>query len=219
MLASPKGALTHLILANNRISINGVYALGHSLGATTPGSKHVLDVAPGDPQSELYGDNATLQVLNLRLNRIGDEGGAELCTLLLRNNTLCRLDISANDLGKETTTALATLIRKNGKKLVSIDVSCNKLGSGVAPGHVSSVPTPSGGSGPGSQARINSASSSTGSEMLDSLSVEHDAAGKTLFEAISHNKYISHLDLRVTDIPVEYVAAIQGIIVENGQGF
>lgn len=196
VLASSKTVLTHLILANNKLNVVGVHAIGHALAASDP-------VKSNAAERKKYGDNNTLQVLNLRLNRLGDEGGAELCNLLLRNNSLRVLDLSANDLGKETTKALCALIRKNGKQLRSIDISCNKLGNAVNTSQ-SLENTEKGAS-----SRIGSASSNG-----DAKIVEQDATGKALFEAVSHNKYISTLDIRVTDIPAEYIGAIQGIIVE-----
>jgi len=211
VLASPKSALTHLILANNRISVVGVHAIGHALASSidlkvTSLQKQNQAAPQQIAQARKYGENCTLQVLNLRLNRLGDEGGAELCSLLLKNNTLRTLDFSGNDLGNETTKALCALIRKNGKQLRSIDISCNKLGNASSSSATASSPDSLEKS---IISRIGSASSSG-----DASIVEQDATGKVLFEAVSHNKYISTLDLRVTDIPAEYLGAIQGIIVE-----
>lgn len=208
VLASPETVLSSLILANNRIGINGVYAIGHALGKSSSDGKHILQAGKSDKQAALYGDNTSLHVLNLRLNRLGDEGGAELCELLLRNDTLRKLDLSANDLGKQSTAALTQLIKKNGTRLVSIDVSCNKLGSGS--GAISSQTVED-----SEQVATSGADDSPVSPLgADAPQVEHDAAGKSFFEAISHNKYLSNLDLRMTEIPTEYIGAIQGIIVE-----
>ena len=141
------------------------------------------------------------------LNKIGDEGGAELFTLLIRNNTLRNLDVSANGFGKLSVEAMGVLLKRNGNKLSSIDVSCNRLGTTIQ------VVDTKDKSAVGS--RVNSAGSKA--DELEQAHVEPDVSGKILFEAISYNKYITTLDLRVTDIPQEYLVAIQGVVLENGE--
>ncbi|KAJ3391413.1 T-complex-associated testis-expressed protein 1 [Lobulomyces angularis] len=219
VLASPKTNLNSLILANNMISFRGAHAIGKALASLNTETKvqklpiNGLNTSNNEKKPE-FGENSQLKVLNLRLNRLGDEGGEELLNLLLKNNFLTTLDLSGNNLGQKSIKSLCTLIRKNCPKLRRIDISCNKLGSRGGEKINQIINNLSGvvEKGNNTNSRVNSAG--TQSSSGDSGQIEPDAAGKSLFEAISHNKYISTLDLRITEIPSEYVVAIQGIVVE-----
>ncbi|KAJ3070962.1 hypothetical protein HK102_006549 [Quaeritorhiza haematococci] len=117
----------------------------------TAATAQQTDISRGaDKDEPLTGNNKSLTYLNLRLNRLDDAGGAILCTYLHRssfpetsnaagndsnenpnsddyNTTLETLDLASNGLGIETVKALSALLKKNGRALREIDVSCNKL--------------------------------------------------------------------------------------------
>ncbi|KAJ3333504.1 T-complex-associated testis-expressed protein 1 [Blyttiomyces sp. JEL0837] len=200
MLASPCTVLKHLNLGNNKIGRQGAYSMGKALQ-----------------------QNTSLEYLNLRMNVIGDEGGASLCASISKvialppNSTtepsaLQFLDLSSNNLGFDTVTALCYLLKKNGKSLKSLDLSCNKLGNCSTWNLTDkNLPTASAAAG-----TANGAFSQTGTRGHTAES-DTDIAGKMIFEAISQNKYVTYLDLRVSDISQENMVAIKGIIAENSQ--
>ncbi|KAI8609480.1 hypothetical protein BC830DRAFT_1150276 [Chytriomyces sp. MP71] len=202
LLAVPGCILTHLDLSNNQIKEVGAHSLGKALQF-----------------------NSTLIHFNLRMNRFGDAGGADFCACLSKvvalvptkqiahpilptqdgvvprgpaqyvQSSLCSLDMASNGLGMDTVQALCVLLKKGGKNLRYLDFSCNRLGE-AAKGIVGGTKTQTGGR--------------SGSGKGDS-----DVAGKMLFEAVSQNKYITHFDLRVTDLSTEHLIAIKGIVSEN----
>lgn len=45
--------------------------------------------------------------MNMRLNRLGDDGGQAMCKALVKNTTLVELNLGSNDLGEPTAAALA----------------------------------------------------------------------------------------------------------------
>ena len=49
----------------------------------------------------------TLRTMNMRLNRLGDDGGQAMCKALVKNTTLVELNLGSNDLGEPTAAALA----------------------------------------------------------------------------------------------------------------
>ena len=65
--------------------------------------------------------------LNLRLNRIGDEGGRAVCDVLRVNSSLQRLNLGSNELGPNSALSLAALIGTNANVL-EIDVTANNFG-------------------------------------------------------------------------------------------
>jgi hypothetical protein len=115
LLGTPACPLTTLNLANNKIGRVGAGSLGKSLQT-----------------------NQTLEHLNLRMNHLGDEGGAALLSCLVRSTSpntgvstcgLKFLDLASNSLGLETVNIVCALLKRNGKTLTSLDLSCNKLGT------------------------------------------------------------------------------------------
>jgi hypothetical protein len=98
---------------------------------------------------------------------LGDEGGHNLFMYLKKNNGLEYVDISGNDLGKKSIPAIAHLLKRNGKTLTHLDLSCNKLGN--------YTPT----------------STETQNDTSTAQTVfVPDLTGKTLLEAISLNKVL-----------------------------
>ncbi|KAJ3065807.1 T-complex-associated testis-expressed protein 1, partial [Rhizoclosmatium hyalinum] len=209
VLASPTCLLTHLDISNNQIKQEGAHSIGKALQI-----------------------NSTLIHLNLRMNRLGDAGGADFCMCLAKTvalspnykpppppapmpiiegelpvikkapspfvpSNLCSLDMASNALGMETVQALCVLLKKGGKNLKYLDFSCNKLGDGTPK-------TPGGSVLPGGKPQAGARPEK-----------EQDLAGKMLFEAVSQNKYITHFDIRVTELSNEHMIAIKGIIAEN----
>jgi len=67
-----------------------------------------------------------LQSLNVRLNRLGDEGGRLLLEGCKFNATLGRLNLSCNDVHTEVSQVLYTMLPKNGS-LTDLDLSGNAL--------------------------------------------------------------------------------------------
>ena len=49
--------------------------------------------------------------MNLRLNRLGDDGGQTMCKALMKNATLEELNLGSNDLGEPTAAALAQVLK------------------------------------------------------------------------------------------------------------
>ncbi|KAJ3190767.1 T-complex-associated testis-expressed protein 1 [Irineochytrium annulatum] len=199
LLLSPHTALTTLSLANNRITRLGAQSLSRSLAV-----------------------NTVLLDLNLRMNQLGDHGGAALCAGLgkgLATSKLRTLDLSSNGLGSETVAMLCALLRRNGKALTSLDVSCNRLGNCPGGGGAAAGGGVAGGSNTTFVAPVAPAAgmSVVGGRPMSGKAEGGDLAGKMLFEAISQNKYITHLDIRVTDLSPEFSMAIKGIVTENCQ--
>ncbi|KAJ3210620.1 T-complex-associated testis-expressed protein 1 [Dinochytrium kinnereticum] len=191
LLCSETTNLKYLNIANNKISRAGAQALGKALQ-----------------------QNQVLEELNVRMNGLGDSGGAMLMAGLAKGvspglSKLRLLDISSNGLAADSVTVLCALLKRNGKHLSTIDLSCNKLGNfGTLPGGV-----PMGAAAPAASGPVQNGTGRPGSAGR----VDSDMAGKMLFEAISHNKYVTHLDIRVTDLSQEYMIAIKGIVTENSQ--
>ncbi|KAI9098244.1 hypothetical protein DFS34DRAFT_620121 [Phlyctochytrium arcticum] len=167
LLSNKVTTLTSLNLTNNKIARHGAKCLGAALT-----------------------QNSALTHLALSMNFVTDAGGASLVQDLKQNTTLQRLQLSSNGLGIASVNAVCDLLKHNGRALVFLDLSCNKLGKTV----VGKAPE-----------------SSTASESK----FDTDAAGKLLLEAVSQNKYVTTLDLRSTQISEEYTVAIQGIVQEN----
>ena len=67
------------------------------------------------------------QFLNLRLNRLGDEGGQAIARALLKNRTLVEINLGSNDLVEPTAAILSQVVMQN-TILRCIDLSCNRLG-------------------------------------------------------------------------------------------
>ncbi|KAI8815348.1 hypothetical protein BJ742DRAFT_670594 [Cladochytrium replicatum] len=187
VLATAGSRLTQLNLANNRIGPLGAKSIGFALADPNRG-------------------------LNLRMNRIADTGGAELLTCLTRNVTLRTLDLSCNALnGPLIVPAFCALLRHASPALITVDMSCNRLGSsGVASG--SSIGVDATSPGAVSVPIIGDANGLEG--VKPQTGGDGDLEGKMIFEAITQNKYVTTLDLRVTELSQEYLIAIQATINE-----
>ena len=148
VLSLPTTNLTHLLLGNNKIGVEGALALAKALTL-----------------------NNTLQHLDLRLNFFGDEGANAICLQACKNVNLESLNLSGNGLKSDSVPAICVLLRRNLKKLVSLDFSCNKLGNAGSLGYgylgTSNLGDPTN---------------------LPSSNSEGDATGKSIFESVSRNK-------------------------------
>ncbi|TPX61954.1 hypothetical protein PhCBS80983_g00814 [Powellomyces hirtus] len=153
--------------------------------------------------------NPKLVQLSLRMNFLGDKGGSAIFTALRENTTLQQLDLSCNQLGPTTVAAMCTTLKLNTRVPASLDMSCNKLGHGdVAKDLLRSTTVEAGKpQGPPKLAAVE-----------DGREASEDAAGKAIFDAVSQNKYLTHLDLRMTGVSQEFQQAIQGIVNENKSG-
>ncbi|KAH9252402.1 hypothetical protein BASA81_009688 [Batrachochytrium salamandrivorans] len=177
VLSSSTCVLTTLRISNNKIGLAGVQSIGKSLAS-----------------------NTTLRCLDLRLNLLGDEGGRVLCAAISKNKTLVQVDFSGNGLGFNSVMALSALLKCNGSALVSLDLSCNKLGNYGRT--VASKETACGSVGQISETLVSGAVGDATqpclpSSVIDAIvangntqstSLNDDQAGKMVFEAISTNK-------------------------------
>ncbi|KAJ3154805.1 T-complex-associated testis-expressed protein 1 [Geranomyces variabilis] len=186
-LASPATSLTHLTLSSNRIGQPGATFLATALAS-----------------------NAKLTHLRLRMNHLSDRGGLALFTALRENTTLQALDVSCNQMSTLTVDALCKALKVNGKALVELDLSCNKLGTADVAKDLMRSTTLEAGKASVVQPRV--AAPDDGKEAAD------DAAGKAILDAVSQNKYMAHLDLRMSGVSAEFQLAIQGIVNENKSG-
>ncbi|EGF81973.1 hypothetical protein BATDEDRAFT_87058 [Batrachochytrium dendrobatidis JAM81] len=224
--------LTHLDLSHNKIGDSGACGLAKVISApqTVMSVLHLSNNSIGLTGAQSMGKsltvNTSLRQLDLRLNRLGDGGGHALCTSLVKNKTVTEVDISGNGLGVRSVTALCELLKRNGEALTQLDISCNKLGN-----HSHSVIME--GSASGGSAVTNPTATLTdpsadhaglplanATNDVNSFGIVHngsesDLVGKMIFEAISLNKYITKLDLRMTDLSPKFLIAIQGIVNEN----
>lgn len=105
VLASPETALSTLKMQNNPFGSEAAFCIGKALMV-----------------------NKTLHHLDLRLCQIGDENGSKFLGFLKHNSIIKSLDLSGNILGALSASALADLLKHNGKTLRTINISCNKLG-------------------------------------------------------------------------------------------
>ena len=71
--------------------------------------------------------NESLIELNMRLNRLTDEGGRMLLEGLRDNGSLQLLNLSSNSLAAETTRSFAGLLRNPYCALVAVDLSNNDI--------------------------------------------------------------------------------------------
>ena len=95
--------LTHLIIANNRLTDESARAF-----------------------ASLLKENDTLIELDLNYNRIADEGAGELASALKENNTLKNLNLWDNDIGDEGARALSHAVRDHNKTLTSLNLNKNE---------------------------------------------------------------------------------------------
>lgn len=65
--------------------------------------------------------------LNLRLNRLGDEGGQAICRALMKNATLVEIDLSGNDMAEPMAAIMSQVVMHNST-VKTLDLSCNRLG-------------------------------------------------------------------------------------------
>ena len=84
--------------------------------------------APPSPQPHplSFHFRSSLQNLNLRLNRLGDEGGKLLLEGLLENSTLTQLNLSCNALEFDAATTTRQIVATS-TALRNLDLSCNLL--------------------------------------------------------------------------------------------
>jgi hypothetical protein len=141
--------LTHLDLSHNLIDDVGAAAIGTILAKKDLAvreldlSDNCIRAEGGKALGRALGSNTVVTTLSLRLNRLGDQGGAFIFDRLKgTNQTLTSLNISHNQLGAETAKALSEYLRGNAT-LVTLDVSGNELredgGKMLAEGVVQSV--------------------------------------------------------------------------------
>ena len=71
--------------------------------------------------------NESLIELNLRLNRLVDEGGRMLLEGVCNTCTITHLNLSGNSLAKESTMALVHILEGGNLPIQSLDLSCNEF--------------------------------------------------------------------------------------------
>lgn len=73
--------------------------------------------------------NQSLVSLNLRLNRLKDEGGQLLLEGLLETSVLRVLNLAANSLGSSTALTLSRILLSESSHLRDVDLTSNQLGT------------------------------------------------------------------------------------------
>lgn len=125
-----------LDLGHNSISCSGARALAKLLNNSVLEELDVRDNKIYDKGAKALGktlrNNSSLKILNLRLNRFGDEGGRLFFEGLGQqgaggNKTLRDLNVSCNSLGDKSATALCKYVDHN-PSLATLDLTCNELG-------------------------------------------------------------------------------------------
>ncbi|VDK37309.1 unnamed protein product [Taenia asiatica] len=105
-LINGRSRLECLDLTNNRLNAEGAEALSHALAKGA----------------------GTLMKLNLRLNRIRDDGASSIARSLLRNTTLRELNLAANSIGDAAILVFGQVLTHNST-LQKLDLSNNSIGS------------------------------------------------------------------------------------------
>ena len=104
LLGKRTNTLRELNLTNNSISASGGRAMAQSLRGTP-----------------------SLQRLELRLNKLGDEAGGEILTASEHHRGLVHIGLGGNFLGKSTAEVFCRILKTNDT-LRSVDLSCNNIG-------------------------------------------------------------------------------------------
>ncbi|KAL3314831.1 T-complex-associated testis-expressed protein 1 [Cichlidogyrus casuarinus] len=104
-LLNERSRIRKLILKNNGIRAAGCHAISYPL----------------------FKNACELEYLDLRLNRIQDDGAINLGKALSKTTTLKVLDISGNDIGVQGTNVIAQALASN-QVLTRLDLSNNKIG-------------------------------------------------------------------------------------------
>ncbi|KAJ3002666.1 T-complex-associated testis-expressed protein 1, partial [Thoreauomyces humboldtii] len=193
-----------LNLSHNLLGDEGARALATVLTSPTTSltrlilSNNQIGQTGGTFIANALSRNHVLTHLSLRMNHVGDKGGSAIFSALRGNDALQILDLSCNQLGSATVAAMCATLKANLRVPVSLDLSCNKLGKGdvskdvmrgtiLEPGKIPPRPVEEG------------------------HDASEDAAGKALYDAVSQNKYLSHMDLRMSGVSQEFQTAIQSI--------
>ena len=72
-------------------------------------------------------ENESLIELNLRLNRLVDEGGRMLLEGFSNTCTITHLTLSGNSLAKESSSALVRILEGGNLPIQTLDLSCNEF--------------------------------------------------------------------------------------------
>ncbi|CAM9880866.1 unnamed protein product [Ectocarpus sp. 4 AP-2014] len=124
--------ITYLDVSHNKITNHGARLLSKLLGensvlTTLNLADNQIHAEGGRYIGRALRGNTSLVTLNLRLNRLTDEGGRMLIEGLHDNPTLACLNLSANSIAREACSSLSMVLRKPGKVLATLDLSCNEL--------------------------------------------------------------------------------------------
>ncbi|CAB1106005.1 unnamed protein product [Ectocarpus sp. CCAP 1310/34] len=124
--------ITYLDVSHNKITNHGARLLSKLLGensvlTTLNLADNQIHAEGGRYIGRALRGNTSLVTLNLRLNRLTDEGGKMLVEGLHDNRTLACLNLSANSIAREACSSLSMVLRKPGKVLATLDLSCNEL--------------------------------------------------------------------------------------------
>ena len=104
LLSREDSCITSLVLCDNQIHADGGKYFGRALKV-----------------------NGTLQELDLRLNRLSDEGGALLFDGLIANKSLSSLNVSCNCLGASTAKKCIEYLKADECALAFLDVTANEF--------------------------------------------------------------------------------------------
>lgn len=126
--------LKHLDLSHNFITDTGAETVSSTLLRKKANTLRELDLtnnsisaSGGKALAQSLLSNSSLQTLELRLNKLGDEAGGEIMTALEHHKGLVHLGLGGNFLRDATVEAFCRILGKN-EVLKSIDLSCNDLG-------------------------------------------------------------------------------------------
>ncbi|KAL7751420.1 hypothetical protein RI367_003280 [Sorochytrium milnesiophthora] len=181
-LASIVPQLTVLNLANNNI--------GEASAAYI--AKALLDPA------------CRLADLSLRLNPLGDRGGAAILYALQTNASVKEIDLSSTGMGKEAFQQLLALVSNCSPRFSAAKDAAVKRQCSVQRLNVSS----------NQFAAIQQSTMSLNNDgVADSVKEE---LGKQLWEAVQDNKVLTMLDVRSCDIPATVVTTIRTTLAQNG---
>lgn len=126
-------SLSTLDLSYNKLADGSGRGLGKLLNGHAPRlaclevGHNLLAGGSGSSIGHALALNCTLTHLNLRMNRLGDEGVQPILKALLKNSTLISLNIGSNNFGEPSAPALAEMLIGN-TTITTLSITCNKLG-------------------------------------------------------------------------------------------
>ncbi|XP_064389859.1 dynein regulatory complex subunit 5-like [Halichondria panicea] len=126
-------SLSVLDLSHNKLGDNAGRAIGKLLNGHSPKlvtvelSNNLIGKQGGVSIGHALHNNGIVRELNLRMNRLGDEGTQSILKALQgKNDSLLTLNIGSNDMGEASAQALSEMVIIN-KTLQNLNITCNKI--------------------------------------------------------------------------------------------